>query len=264
MRTYWEVARRAFRRFATYRGATLAALFTNVVWGVLLSAVVVAVIRERDGAPVNGVDEAALVTMVWLGQGLLGVVNIFNRTPDLSERIRSGDVVVDLYRPVDLQAWWGAVDAGRAGYEVLIRFLPPVAIGVAFFGAELPAPGAVPAVVVALVLAVTVSFAIRFLASCSGFWLLDSRGVDRAVMTMWIVGAGMTIPLPLLPDVIGVPLSLLPFAATVQLVSDVWTGTATPSVGAALALQALWAVVLLGAGRVVLARATRRVVVQGG
>ncbi len=264
MRTYWEVARRAFRRFATYRGATSAALFTNVVWGVLLSAVVVAVIDARDGAPVDGVDRAALVTMIWLGQGMLGVVNVFNRNPELSDRIRSGDVVVDLYRPVDLQAWSAAVDGGRAAYEVLVRFVPPVAIGIAFFGAELPAPADVPAVVVAMVLAVAVSFAIHFLAAASGFWLLDSRGVDRAVMTIWIVGAGMTVPLPLLPDAIEVPLSLLPFASTVQIVSDVWTGTASPSVGAALGLQLAWAVALIGAGRVVLARATRRVVIQGG
>jgi ABC-2 type transport system permease protein len=83
-------------------------------------------------------------------------------------------------------------------------------------------------------------------------------------MTMWIVGAGMTIPLPLLPDVIEVPLSLLPFASTVQIVSNVWTGTASPSVAAQLGLQLTWAVALVGAGRLVLARATRRVVVQGG
>ncbi|HEU5151992.1 MAG TPA: hypothetical protein VFU19_15955 [Iamia sp.] len=263
MRVYVEVARRSFRRFATYRGATGAALFTNTFFGIVLTAVVVAVSRER-GSAIGGLDEAGLVTQVWLGQGMIAVVDVFVRHPELMERIRSGDVVVDLFRPVDLQAWWAAVDGGRAAYEVLVRFLPPVTIGVVLFGARLPAGRDVPAVVAALVLAVAVSFGIRFLAYCSGFWLLDAKGAVRMLMTVWIVGAGMTIPLPLLPDAVEVPLRALPFASTIQLVSDVWTGTARPSLPGSLGLQAAWAVALIGAGRVVQARATRKVVVQGG
>jgi ABC-2 type transport system permease protein len=260
---YVEVARRAFRRFATYRGATLAALFTNTVFGIFLTAVVGAVARQ-SGSEIGGLDEAGLVTQIWLGQGMIAVVDVFVHQPELVERIRTGDVVIDLYRPVDLQAWWAAIDVGRVGYELMVRFAPPIAIGVAFFGARLPAGRDVPAVVLALVLAVAVSYGLRFLAFCSGFWLLDGKGVVRAVMTVWIVGAGMTIPLPLLPDAIEVPLRALPFASTIQLMSDVWTGTARPSLPGSLALQAAWAVTLLGAGRVVQARATRKVVVQGG
>lgn len=262
-RLYLEVSRSAFRRYATYRGATAAALFTNVVWGILLSTVVSAVVRDRGG-PVDGLDRDALVTQVWLAQGMLGVVDSFFRSRDLTDRIRTGDVVVDLYRPIDLQAWSAAVDAGRALYEALVRLIPPVTIGVVFFGARLPALVDVPAVALALVLAVAVSFAIRFLASASGFWVLDARGVERAVLAAWIVGAGLTIPLPLLPDAVEAPLRLLPFAAIVQQVSDVWTGTPQPSLLASLGLQLFWAVALLAAGRVVLSRATRRVVLQGG
>ncbi len=260
---YVEVARRAFRRFATYRGATFASLFTNTVFGIFLTAVVAAVARQR-GTDIGGLDQAGLVTQVWLAQGMLGVIDVFLRQQELVERIRTGDVVVDLYRPVDLQAWWAAVDAGRVGYELLVRLVPPVTIGVVFFGARLPAGRDVPAVVVALLLAVTVSYALRFLVFCSGFWLLDARGALRGLMVVWIAGAGLTVPLPLLPDAIEVPLRALPFASTLQIVSDVWTGTARPSLPIALAGQAAWAVALVAAGRIVQARATRKVVVQGG
>lgn len=263
MRVYVEVARRAFRRFATYRGATLAALFTNTVFGIFLTAVVSAVARQR-GSEIGGLDEAGLVTQVWLAQGLLGVVDVFIRQQELVERIRTGDVVVDLYRPVDLQAWWAAVDAGRVGYELVVRLVPPVTIGLLLFGARLPAARDVPAVALALLVALAVSYGLRFLASCSGFWLLDARGAIRALMVVWIAGAGLTIPLPLLPDALEIPLRALPFASTLQLVSDVWTGTARPSLPVSLAVQAMWAVALLAAGRLVLVRATRKVVVQGG
>lgn len=263
MRLAVEVARRGFRRYSTYRGATVAALFTNVVWGILLSSVVSAVIRNRGGDAVDGYGEAALITQVWVGQGLLGVVDVFNRSNDLTERIRSGDVVVDLYRPVDLHLWWASIDAGRALYEVLVRFVPPVVIGLAF-GARLPRPADVPLVLVALVLAAAVSFGIRFLASAAGFWVLDARGIARGVMVLWLVAGGMTIPLPLLPDGVEAVFRLLPFAATVQVVADVWVGRPQPGAPTALVAQAGWAVLLAVAARLVIARATRRVVIQGG
>ena len=58
-------------------------------------------------------DLAAAVTYVWLGQGLLGVVLLWGDT-ELSRRIRSGDVVVDLGRPWDLQLALLCTDLGRA------------------------------------------------------------------------------------------------------------------------------------------------------
>ena len=44
---------------------------------------------------------------------------------DLAERIRSGDVAIDLYRPVNLLAWYAAADLGRAAYHALSRGVAP-------------------------------------------------------------------------------------------------------------------------------------------
>ena len=40
-------------------------------------------------------------------------------TDDLAERIRTGDVAIDLYRPVGLVGWYLAGDLGRAAYHLL-------------------------------------------------------------------------------------------------------------------------------------------------
>ena len=42
MRLYWEVSRRGYRRFATYRAATLAGIFTNTAFGFMRAYVLVA------------------------------------------------------------------------------------------------------------------------------------------------------------------------------------------------------------------------------
>lgn len=93
-------------------------------------------IAARGGLPTDGYDETALLAQIWATQEMTGVVNLFNRDPELSERIRSGDVVVGLHRPIELQACRGAIDVGPAACE-LVRFVPPVVVGL-LLGARLP------------------------------------------------------------------------------------------------------------------------------
>ncbi len=55
MRAYWEVAVRGYRRYATYRGATLAGISTNCAFGLLRGAVLLALLAARPdvGGPVR-------------------------------------------------------------------------------------------------------------------------------------------------------------------------------------------------------------------
>jgi len=43
---YWELARVGYRRYATYRGATIAGVFTNTVFGFLRAYVLIALSRR--------------------------------------------------------------------------------------------------------------------------------------------------------------------------------------------------------------------------
>ena len=57
----------------------------------------------------------------------------------------------------------------------------------------------------------------------------------------------------------------LPFIAMVQLPVEIYLGLHDgASILAVLAQQLVWAIVLLGAGRLLLRTATRKVVIQGG
>ncbi|MGH9157078.1 MAG: ABC-2 family transporter protein [Acidimicrobiales bacterium] len=96
-------------------------------------------------------------------------------------------------------------------------------------------------------------------------WVLDGRG---PISVGWLAAAflsGMYVPLVFLPDGLASVAALLPFASMLQLPVEIFLGR-HPGPGAAgvIALQVAWAAVLLGAGRLVLARAVRRVVVHGG
>src|SRR5262245_27521780 len=115
-----EIARRSFRRFSSYRAATACGVVTNAMFGFLRAYVLVAVVATRD--EVGGLDQRQMVTYVFVGQALIAAVGTFNEL-ELGERIRSGDVVMDLYRPVHVERYWLAHDLGRATFQFLGRGL---------------------------------------------------------------------------------------------------------------------------------------------
>lgn len=257
---YPQLLRAGYRRHAGYRQAALAGLATNIVFGLLRAAILTAVLAERG--TVAGYDVAAAITYVWLGQGLLGVVVLWG-DQELSRRVRSGDVVVDLGRPWDLQLALLATDLGRGCHAVLIRLLPPTAVGALFFPFRWPErPATVLLFAASVALAVVVSFGIRFLLNATAFWLLDVRGLIAVWGVVGGVLSGLVLPLAWFPQWAQTVLSWTPFPALFQTPIDVFVERGDP-VGL-LATQLVWAVLLLLAGRVALTRGSRRLVVQGG
>ena len=128
---YRALAVAGFRRYATYRQAMVAAIFTNTVFGFLRAAVLTAVAGASAGI-VAGYDGPRLATFVWVGQGLIGVVLLWAPT-ELADRIRTGDVIADLLRPID-PVWQAlATDIGRAGFASFTRFVGPVVVGALAF-----------------------------------------------------------------------------------------------------------------------------------
>ncbi|MFF3844730.1 ABC transporter permease [Streptomyces sp. NPDC002328] len=263
VRLYAAVAAGGFRRYATYRTATAAGVFTNTVFGLILVYTYLALWDERP--QLGGYDQAQAVTFVWLGQALYATLAIQGGgfEAEFMERVRTGDVAVDLYRPADLQLWWLANDLGRALFQLLGRGVIPFAFGALVFPTALPTdPGLWAAFLVAVVLAMVVSFGIRYLVALSGFWLLDGTGALQAMMILGIFCSGMTLPLNAVPGPLGEVVRVLPWAAQLQMPADVLMGEADWLY--VFSFQAAWAVALLAAGRLVQAAATRRVVVQGG
>jgi ABC-2 type transport system permease protein len=268
-----------FRRYATYRQATIASLATNTMFGFLRSYVLLAVIagerlRETPGvqsagsgaAQVAGYSQAQLMSFVWLGQGLIGVVMLWGWT-DLADRIRSGDVVMDLLRPQHPVYAYLSQDLGRALFAFATRFLPPVIIGVAVFGASVPQHfRTYPLGLLSIVLGVLVSFCCRFLVNSVAYWLLDNRGPVVVWLVLSGVLGGLYFPLRMLPAPAMWALWLgTPFPSILQAPLDVISEHGgVPGTPAILALQAGWAVALLLCCVYVQRRAERKLVVQGG
>ncbi|MCP3819484.1 ABC-2 family transporter protein [Streptomyces sp. A3M-1-3] len=266
MRVYAVVAAGGFRRYATYGTATAAGVFTNTVFGFILAYTFIALWQERPG--LGGYDQAQALTFVWVSQGLLSAAALIGGGfhEELQERIRTGDIAVDLYRPADLQLWWMASDLGRAAFQLLGRGVVPLAAGAVCFRLALPSDPVVWLLfLVSVWLGIVVSFAVRFLVGLCAFWLLDGAGVNMIALLLSIFFSGMLLPLTVFPGAFGELARALPWAAMLQVPMDVLLGRHTGwAVAGALGFQPAWGVALLGVGRLLQAVATRKVVVQGG
>ncbi|WP_411127328.1 ABC transporter permease [Streptomyces sp. x-19] len=262
---YVAVAAGSFRRYATYRAATAAGVATNTVFGFIIAYTYLALWDQRPH--LGGYGPAQALTFVWAGQALLAVAMIATGGLDeLQDRIRSGDVAVDLYRPADLQLWWLAADLGRAGLQLIGRGVVPMTVGALAFPLALPGnPLTWAWFLLSALLGVLVSFALRYLVALSAFWLLDSSGLAMISGLSCMFFSGMVLPLRVFPGGLADLAQLLPWAALLQVPADVLIGARTGrALLGGLAFQAAWAVALLALGRLVQSAATRKVVVHGG
>ena len=266
MLVYGAIAARTFRRYATYRAATAAGIFTNTVFGFIMAFTYIALWKARPH--LGGYDVSDAVTYVWLGQslGMVGALWGGGFKEELAERIRSGDVAVDLSRPVNLQAWWLAGDLGRAAFHLLARGIPPTLIGAFAFDLTLPGgPLTWLAFLLAVLLGAVVCFSINYLFALTGFWLLDSRGVHQLAGVLAMFFSGMLLPLNIFPGWLGDLARALPWSSALQIPADIFLGKHQGlDLLWVFAFQAAWAVALWTAGYFLTSLAARKVVVQGG
>jgi ABC-2 type transport system permease protein len=263
LRLGFELARRGYRRYAAYPGATWAGVFTNTFFGFLIAYTLLAVFEQRDA--VGDYDARDAVTYTWLAQGMLMTIYLWGWF-EVALRVRSGDVATDLQRPLDFQGYWLAQDLGRAAYHALFRGVPPFLLGALVFDLLVPTnPLVWLAFVMSVTLAVVTSFAFRFLFNLVAFWLLDYRGAGVLAMVASTFLSGQIVPIAFFPDWLALLAWALPFAAMVQAPIEIWLGHADGlELLGLLTLQAFWAGALLLFGRAVLAAGMRKLVIQGG
>jgi ABC-2 type transport system permease protein len=219
----------------------------------------------QQRSTIGGFNSVDAVTFTFVMQGMLMVIGVFGSTT-LADRIKTGDVVSDLYRPVDFQAYWLADAYGQSLFYAIFRGIPPFLVGSLVFDLRLPGSAATwIAFFVSVAIAVAVAFAWGFLLQLSAFWLLDVRGPNQLGWLTAQFFAGVFVPIVFFPTWLGALAKATPFPAMAQLPGEVFLGK-HPGVEflGVCAIQLFWAAVLLGSGRLVLRAAMRKVVVQGG
>jgi ABC-2 type transport system permease protein len=248
-----------FQRQATYRLALFSGLATNVFFGVIRTALFLALYEERGA--VGGLDRADALTYVWVVQALFGLVWA-TWIWELPDAVRSGAFEAELTRPGGILGRLLAFDLGRSANIAILRTTVPLVGAALVLHLRVPTSVAGWALVLAsAALAGVAGFCFRFLIGASAFWTSDYRGAYSLTFPFFWFLSGFLIPVEYFPGALRTLGELGPLAAMLTAPVRVVTGR---SPGTAVLLQLVWAVVLLAACRAVLARGERRLVVHGG
>jgi len=220
--------------------------------------------RSRSNA--SGWTASDAVLYFATSESLLLAIGIF---PDwnynLGERVRTGEIISDLVRPVTLVWRELAERFGMAGYYLLTRTPAVFGAGWLVYGLLPPLRWELALFPLSLALAIGVCAALFFI-SCSGaFWHERANGEISAVLFLTTFFGGVFVPLDFLPPALRWAANALPFRAAAYTPIAIFSGRLS---GAELWLgllhQVVWLGLLLATGRALELRGLRRIAAQGG
>lgn len=260
---YGQIILIAIRRQYAYRTAALAGLITTVFWGLFRAYLFQAVRGERH--LVAGYDAGQLFMFVAFTQAILPVLDVYRLT-DLARTIRTGEVIMDICKPVGFYGLWLARDLGRAVFQLFSRGVPLMIFFGLVFHIQFPSsPVTWMAFLASLLLAVLISFAWRFLYSAAAFWVIDIQGVANLAIGASTFLMGFLVPVSFFPAWLKAVARSTPFPSMVDTPLEILAGVCTPDRWAgALLQQAFWLVIVTLVARMAVHFGLRKVVIQGG
>lgn len=257
-------------RFATgmqYRMASVAALTTQLIWG-LMECLAYKAVAEAMGGRIP-MDYTSIVTYIWLKEALFILFNTCAADNELFAMITNGDVAYELCRPVSIYSMWFSRTTGARIAEALMRCIPVLFCAFLMpraYRMTLPVSGVSFLLFLCTLLlasGITVSF-------CMLVYMLSFFTISPQGWRMVLTGAveflsGNIIPLPFFPKKYLSLLELTPFAYMQNVPFRIYSGDlAGAEVSRCIIKQIFWLVTLMLAGVVLWKQAEKRIVIQGG
>lgn len=277
MKTRWKAFLSIFRislaESLQYRAASLAGSAVSVFWALIEITVYIVFYRYANNASAisaeAGMTLRQVVSYVWLGQFVF-LMQQMAIDGDILQKITNGDIGVELCRPLPLYDHWCARTASsrlaplvwRGGVVLLAGIFMPIA------GYRMSAPASF-AHLAASLCALVGSF---LLCTIYGMFVTTVRmnvdwgnGPSYIMMLIPSVLSGTYLPLQLWPAFLQKFLILQPFAGYADLPLRLYVGTLRPIDAVwAVGLQLFWSLLFLVAGRRLMKRNLKYIVVQGG
>jgi ABC-2 type transport system permease protein len=264
MKKYLKFIQLSFKNGLAYRVEYFVGTFRNLVillvqlcvWRALLSA-----------GPVTtsaGVVTLKEMTTYVLISSMISTLLTVNVISDMNDRIRNGQIAIDLMKPVNFQTYTFCNMLGQNMFSFLFQLLPILAVGLIFVGLSFPTPQNFLLFCLTLVNAIIIMFLINYAMGLIAFWYL--RGWQNTILwTLNRLFSGATIPLWFFPSVLVTISNFLPLRLMYFVPISVYLGQVTPIDCLNLILQQfLWIGILYLLTKVVWRTAINKLVIQGG
>jgi ABC-2 type transport system permease protein len=259
---FLAIARMAFFRESFYRFELVFNALRAVLFVLVISAVWRAVYTSRPVVAGFSLDAVILYTCI---AAALTLVFETNLEREIGDRLRSGNLAVQLLKPINYFGYGLAEGAGTVAYTALFSAVPTF-IALAFFF-DFPS-STLSAAVGALAmtgLGFVLFFSFCHLTALTTFFTEEGWALEYFRTTTVRFFAGGFLPLAFFPDVLEAVALWLPFPYMIYYPTLALSGRLTEAgMSSALGVQLLWCAALLLTNYAYWKLIVRRVFIHGG
>lgn len=263
IRAYLDLFLISCKSASQYRAAALAALATQIFWGILRLAIFTAFYQTGVGQPSITLEQTTVY--IWISQIMLQIIP-WNLDKQLQAQILRGDVAYDLLRPMNLWWFWYTKALAMRALPIIYRGVPILIIIFLFFNFQLPTSVlAACNYLISTFLAVLLSSALTTFFHITLIWTVYGEGITRLIPSIVALFSGLLLPLPLMPTWLHNIAWALPFKGIIDTPFFFYMGMLDgPHAIACLAHQIVWIVLMILASQALLHRGLKKIEIVGG
>lgn len=260
---YLVYTRAEFLRHFNYRSNYLATAGGTVITIAIQWSLWTAVYRGTGARAIGGLTLATTLSYSLMGR----VVSGFLAEPaglNLGPRVRSGAIVHDLAKPVNLNTLLMFQTLGRALYRLVSVGLPCFAALAAVGVLRVPPPLTAAAFAASLIMGYVALFSTYFVSGVLTFHTKTGVGMEDLYPVISLF-SGEFVPLEFFPAWLRAVADSLPFKGIYYVPMSLWSGISTPAQAfPSLISQGAWTLGMVILARLIWAGAVRDLTVQGG
>jgi len=265
MQSYRGLFKMSFKGELQYRAKALSGIATQFFWGIMFIYLYTSFMKSKI---IDGFSISQMASYIWLGQAFFALRYI-ELPKKCAKEIENGDVCYKFVRPINLYNQWYFEHLGYKLSSTLLRFLPIVIISFMLpsnIGLSLPASfNAFILFVITLIIGALMTSAISMIVVFLTFKTLSAKGTQSIVNTLCGLLGGFFIPIPLMPQTIQNVLNYLPFRFIVDLPFRIYIGNINIKSALIFTLLSLsWLIILILIGKILMSKALKKTVIQGG
>jgi ABC-2 type transport system permease protein len=261
---YYTFSKKAFMRSAAYRFDVWSRMISNLLFLLMWSSIWIALYGGKEEA--NGISFTAMLTYVAVSQLLSAVNGAGTPLWEIEEKVRTGDIALELMRPIDVPLRYLFADIGSVSFYIVTAVLPVYILLFALFDLSLPDSFfSWFLFIFTALIGFLIRYSIELTFGLLTFWLVETGGVIEVFYFSMNLLSGLVIPLWFFPDWLQTLAMYLPFQGIYFIPVAIFIGEikgmeAVSSIG----IQVFWLIVSYLLLRFTWNRASRKVIVQGG
>ena len=261
---YFEFSKKAFQRAAAYRFDAWVRIFSNIIflfiWGTIWFAL------YKGKGSVEGVSFHSMLSYVFISQMLQGIHGAGTPLWEIQEKVRTGDIVMELVRPYDFPIRTLFSDFGSILFHMITAVLPLYTLLFWIFHLTIPTTFIQWFLfMISAFMGYLIRYSIELTFGLFTFWLVETGGVEDIFYFSISLFSGSIVPLWFFPHWLEQITRFLPFQGIYFVPNAIFVGKITgDAIKNALMVQGFWIFITYLVLRVVWAKVSKKVIVQGG